>query len=131
MGWTSRRGWDLINYMRSLDAGTGAMGMGHGQGMGGMGRGRGNGEGQMMQRQAEMLTAAVAAGLIDENDASFFQQMQQILSDKYATGRQGQGMLIERAIVSGQAVADGVISQADADRYTTIHDQLMQIERAP
>ncbi len=114
--------WDLINYVRSLEGDMGqGMGMGHGQGMGG----------QMMQRQGQMLAAAVAAGLISQDDADFFQQIQQALLDKYANGRPGQGRLVEQAVASGQAVADGVISQADADRYTAIHDQLMQIEHNP
>jgi mono/diheme cytochrome c family protein len=110
--------WDLINYMRSLGSDAG---MGHGQGMGG----------QMMQRQGQMLAAAVAANLITQDDADFFQQTQQALLDKYATGRPGQGRLVEQAVASGQAVADGVISQADADRYTEIHDKLMQVEHMP
>lgn len=110
--------WDLINYMRSLEGDTG-------MGMGGMGRGMG---GQMMQRQGQMLNAAVAAGLISEEDAAFFQQTQQRLLEAYGAGRPGQGRLVEQAVSGGQAVADGVISQADADRYTEIHDKLMQAE---
>ncbi len=123
--------WDLINYMRSLGSDTAqGMGMGHGQGMGGMVRGMGMG-GQMMQRQGQMLAAAVAAGLVTQEDADFFQQIQQALLDKYANGRPGQGRLVEQAVSSGQAVADGVLSQADADRYTAIHDQMMQVESMP
>lgn len=118
--------WDLINYMRSLGSDTAqGMGMGHGQGMG---RGMG---GQMMQRQGQMLNAALAAGLISQDDVDFFQRTQQLLLEKYAAGRPGQGRLVEQAVSSGQAVADGVISQADADRYTAIHDQLMHIEHNP
>ncbi len=112
--------WDLINYVRSLGSDTT-------QGMGGMGRGQGMG-GQMMQRQGQMLAAAVAAGLITQEDADFFQQIQQALLEKYANGRPGQGRLVEQAVASGQAVADGVLSQADADRYTAIHDKMMQVE---
>jgi mono/diheme cytochrome c family protein len=114
--------WDLINYMRSLEGDMiQGMGMGHGQGMGGMGQGMG---GQMMQRQGQMLAAAVAANLITQDDADFFQRTQQVLLDKYGAGRPGQGRLAEQAIASGQAVADGVISQADADRYAEIHDKV-------
>jgi mono/diheme cytochrome c family protein len=126
--------WDLINYMRSLEGdmgqGQGMAGMGRGQGMGAMGRGQGMGD-QMMQRQGQMLNAAVAANLITQDDADFFQQMQQALLDKYADGRPGQGRLVEQAVASGQAVADGIISQADANRYTEIHDKLMQVEHMP
>jgi mono/diheme cytochrome c family protein len=122
--------WDLINYMRSLGSGAGMAGMGHGQGMGAMGRGQGMG-GQMMQRQGQMLAAAVAANLITQDDAGFFQRTQQALLDKYGAGRPGQGPLVEQAVASGQAVVDGVISQADADRYTEIHDKLMQVEHMP
>jgi mono/diheme cytochrome c family protein len=118
--------WDVINYVRSLGAAMAGMGQGHG-----MGRGQGMGQGQMFQRQAQMLEAAIAAGLISQEDADFFQQIQQTLRDRYAGGRQGQGMVIEQAIISGQAVADGVISQEDADRYTVIHDQMMQVESMP
>ena len=114
--------WDLINYMRSLEGDMG-MGMAHGQGMGGMGRGQGMG-GQMMQRQGQMLAAAVAANLITQDDADFFKQTQQLLLDQYGGGRPGQGRLVEQAVSSGQAVTDGVISQADADRYTEIHDKV-------
>lgn len=124
--------WDVINYVRSLGATTAGVGQGHGMGLGqGMGRGQGMGQGQMFQRQAQMLDAAIAAGLISQEDADFFQQIQQTLRDRYADGRQGQGMVIEQAIISGQAVADGVISQEDADRYTVIHDQMMQVESMP
>jgi mono/diheme cytochrome c family protein len=122
--------WDLINYMRSLGSGAGMAGMGHGQGVGAMGRGQGMG-GQMMQRQGQMLAAAVAANLITQDDADFFQRTQQVLLDKYGAGRPGQGPLVEQAVASGQAVVDGVISQADADRYTEIHDKLMQVEHMP
>jgi mono/diheme cytochrome c family protein len=122
--------WDLINYVRSLGSDAGMAGMGHGQGMGGMGRGQGMG-GQMMQRQGQMLNAAVAAGLLSEDDAAFFQRTQQLLLDKYGGGQPGQGRLVEQAVSSGQAVADGVISQADADRYTAIHDKMMQVESMP
>ncbi|HSN78159.1 MAG TPA: cytochrome c [Anaerolineae bacterium] len=107
--------WDLINYVRSLEGDRGqGQGMGRGQGMGG----------QMMQRQGQMLNAAVAANLITQGDADFFQRTQQALLDKYADGRPGQGRMIEQAVASGQAVADGVISQADADRYAEIHDKM-------
>jgi mono/diheme cytochrome c family protein len=122
--------WDLINYVRSLGSDAGMAGMGHGQGMGGMGRGQGMG-GQMMQRQGQMLNAAVAAGLLSEDDAAFFQRTQESLLEKYGGGRPGQGRLVEQAVSSGQAVADGVISQADADRYTAIHDKMMQVESMP
>jgi mono/diheme cytochrome c family protein len=131
--------WDLINFVRNLgsDAGMAGMGhgqgmggMGHGQGMGGMGRGQGMG-GQMMQRQGQMLDAAVAAGLLSQDDAAFFQRTQQLLLDKYGGGQPGQGRLVEQAVSSGQAVTDGVISQADAERYTAIHDKMMQVESMP
>jgi mono/diheme cytochrome c family protein len=122
--------WDLINFVRNLGSDTGMAGMGHGQGMGGMGRGQGMG-GQMMERQGQMLNAAVAAGLLSEDDAAFFQRTQQLLLDKYGGGQPGQGRLVEQAVSSGQAVADGVISQADADRYTAIHDKMMQVESMP
>ncbi len=121
--------WDLINYMRSLEGDMAqGMGMGHGQGMGGMGQGMG---GQMMLRQGQMLAAAVEANLITQADADFFQQTQQALLDKYGAGRPGQGRLVEQAVASGQAVADDVISQANADRYTEIHNKLMQVEHTP
>lgn len=118
--------WDVINFVRSLGSDTiqGMAGMGRGQGMGGMG-------GQMMQRQGQMLNAAVAAGLLSEHDAAFFQRTQQLLLDNYGGGQPGQGRLVEQAVSSGQAVADGVISQADADRYTAIHEKLMQMESKP
>ena len=119
--------WDLINFVRSLGSDAGMAGMGHGQGMG---RGQGMG-GQMMQRQGQMLNAAVAAGLLSEDDAAFFQRTQQLLLDKYGGGQPGQGRLVEQAVSSGQAVADGVISQADAERYTAIHDKMMQVESMP
>jgi mono/diheme cytochrome c family protein len=125
--------WDLINIMRSLGSDAGTAGMGHGQGMGqgqGMGRGQGMG-GQMMQRQGQMLAAAVEMKLITQADADFFQRTQQALLDKYGAGRPGQGRLVEQAVASGQAVADGIITQADADRYTEIHGKLMQVEHMP
>lgn len=119
--------WDVINYVRSLGGEmAGGPGLGHGQEMGGQGMG-----GQMMQRQGQMLQAAVAAGVISQDDADFFQRTQQALLDAYAAGRPGQGRLVEQAVISGQAVADGVISQADADRYLEIHDRMMQVEAAP
>ncbi|MER2598170.1 MAG: cytochrome c [Caldilineales bacterium] len=111
--------WDVINYMRSLGSNAGhGMGNGVGQGMG--------------QGQVQMLNAALTAALITEEDAAFFQAVQQTVREHYAIGQGGgMGRIIEQAISSGQAVNDGVISQEDADRFNAIHDVLMQLESAP
>lgn len=39
--------------------------------------------------------------------------------------------VLEQAVSSGQAVIDGVISQADAERYAEIHNKMMQVEHTP
>lgn len=106
--------WDVINYVRSL-------GSSGGMGQGGMGQG-----------QLGMLQAALNAGLITEEDAAFFQTVQQAVREHYAIGQGGgMGRIVEQAISSGQAVSDGVISQADADRFNAIHNALMQVESTP
>lgn len=103
--------WDVLNYVRSLGSS-----MNHGMGQG----------------QMQMLNAALAAGRITEEDAAFFQAIQQTVRQHYAVGQGGgMGRIVEQAISSGQAVADGVISQADADRFNALHEVLMQLESAP
>jgi hypothetical protein len=42
----------------------------------------------------------------------------------------GQGRLVEQAVASGQAVADGVISQADADRYEMVVANWLVVDAA-
>lgn len=116
--------WDLINYMRSLGDG-GMMGQGR------MGRGPGPQAGEAEHRAA-MLAEAVAEGALTQEEADFFERVHQVLDERYAAdaatmeGMGPRGMMAMQRGLTSQAVRDGYITQADADRFTEIHDRLVQ-----
>lgn len=117
--------WDLINTMRNLGSGA-PMGRGMGRG-----QGAGQGAGEAMHR-AEMLSAAVAANLITQEEADLFERVHQVLDERYGADRgnmQGMGqrgmMTMQRALTD-QAVRDGFITQQEADRFTELHDRMIE-----
>ncbi|HEY52091.1 MAG TPA: cytochrome c [Caldilineae bacterium] len=134
--------WDVINYTRSLGVDS-QRGMGHGQGRGqgqqgrGQGRGQGHGQGRgagmdEAAHHAEMLAQAIDMGLITEEDAELFLRVHAVLDENYRNNESGMGGMddagrqaMQRAMTL-QAVSDGYITQADADRFTEIHDALLE-----
>lgn len=115
--------WDLINYMRALGQGDFPPGM--------MGRGPGPRAGEAEHRAA-MLAEAVALGALTQEEADFFEQVHQVLDEQYAADAgvmeqmAPRGMMAMQRALTGQAVRDGYITAADADRFTEIHDRLLQ-----
>lgn len=113
--------WDLINYVRNI---------GNVSARGG-GRGAGPMAGESEHR-AEMLAAAVAQGAITAEDAALFEQVHAVLDEHYMQagsemqGMGSGGMMTMQRAMTGQAVRDGYISQADSDRFTEIHDTLIK-----
>lgn len=118
--------WDLVNYLRSLE---GAPGRGPGPGAG-MGLGPGSDEGQ---HRAEMLAEAVDLGVITQADAELFEQVHQVLDEAYGADQAGmegmgpRGMQAMQRALTGQAVRDGRITQEMADRFSEIHDLLIEV----
>ncbi len=113
--------WDLINYVRNMSNV--------------VVRGGGNGPGPMAgegEHRAEMLAAAVEQGVITAEDAVFFEEVHAVLDEHYMQagvemeGMGSGGMMTMQRAMTGQAVRDGYISQADADRFTQIHDTLIE-----
>ncbi len=102
----------------------------------GMGMGMGGQMGEMHQRMQAlmhraMLDEAVAQDLIGAEDVALFEKVHAAI-DPYRPVGSGMGMnmtdesrkAMQRGFVA-QAVADGKITQAEADRFTEIHDQLI------
>ena len=132
--------WDIINYTRSLGA-DGGRGHGPGGGQGQQGRGQGKGQGPGQGRgagmdeaahHAEMLTQGIEMDLITEEDAELFLRVHAVLDENYPSGETGMddmnnaGKQTMQRAMTGQAVRDGYITQEEADRFTEIHDALLE-----
>lgn len=102
----------------------------------GMGMGMGGQMGDMHQRMQAlmhraMLDETVAQDLLDADDVALFTKVHAAI-DPYRPVGSGMGMnmtdetrkAMQRGFVA-QAVADGKITQAEADRFTEIHDLLI------
>lgn len=113
--------WDLINYVRNIDNVS----------AGGGGRGAGPMAGEREHR-AEMLAVAVDQEAITAEDAALFERVHAVLDEHYMQagsemqGMGSGGMMTMQRAMTGQAVRDGYISQADSDRFTEIHDTLIK-----
>ena len=80
----------------------------------------------------QMLSAGVEQGLITEEDALFFTETHPIIEEFHPEeAAEGSSMpsdakkAMQRGIAN-MAVADGALSQEDADRFTEIHDILIE-----
>ncbi|MFN2115697.1 MAG: hypothetical protein ACK2T6_08270 [Anaerolineae bacterium] len=82
----------------------------------------------------EMLDEAMALGLITEDDATFFLELHEVLDevsprpmgeDHMAGSADTEAMKQLQRSRTDAAVAAGAISQEDADRFTAIHDILI------
>lgn len=117
--------WNVINYMRSL--GSGAM-------QHGMGPGLRTGQGAAVEDHTAMLEAAMAAGVLTQEEAGLFERVHAVLTEQYGVGNmamqgmgmQGRGMMAMQRAVTEQAVRDGAITQEDGERFTEIHDRLIE-----
>ena len=117
--------WDVINYMRALGSGTVGRGMGPGPR---------TGQGAAVEDHTAMLAAAMEAGAITQEEADLFERVHAVLSEQYGVGNmamqgmgmQGRGMQAMQRAVTEQAVRDGALTQEDADRFTEIHDRLIE-----
>ena len=110
--------WDLINYMRTLDSGQTA----------GAGQGGGMDPAAEAARQAEMIAAALAQGVITQAEADTFSaihaQLDAAMRADATLG--GTGTMFNRQQVAlTTLVAQGTITQADADLFTAVRDQLL------
>ncbi len=98
----------------------------------GMGQGMQAHRGMMQETMHKaMLTEAIDQGLIDEADAELFMRVHEAI-DAYRPEGSGMGMNLDaeakKAMQRGfvqQALADEAISEADAERFTEIHDILL------
>lgn len=117
--------WDVINYVRSL--GNGAPGRA-------MGPGPHAGQPAATEDHTAMLATALEAGVILQEEADLFERVHAVLSEQYGIGNmamqgmgmQGRGMQAMQRAVTEQAVRDGALTQEDADRFTAIHDRLIE-----
>jgi hypothetical protein len=123
--------WDVINYTRSLGSGNG---MGHGPdgGQGQHGRGQGMGGMNEAEHHAEMLAEGIKMGLITEEDGELFLVVHAVLDEHYRTDETGMddmnnaGKQTMQRAMTGQAVRDGYITEEEAQRFTEIHDALLE-----
>ena len=123
--------WDVINYTRSLGT-SGGMGRGPGGGQGQQGRGQGMSGMNEEEHHAEMLAEGIEMGLFTEEDAELFLAVHAVLDEHYRTGESSMdempapGKMTMQRAMTGQAVRDGYITEEDADRFTEIHDALLE-----
>jgi polyhydroxyalkanoate synthesis regulator phasin len=107
--------------------GDGYMGQHSGMG-GGMGQGMGNNEDLMHQR---MLDAGIERGLITEDDKAFFLTAHDAIEayrPKNGVGKQlddAAKAAMQRNLAS-MAVEEGTMSAEDAERFTALHDLLIE-----
>ena len=112
--------WDVINYMRALGDGTAPQRRG-------AQANRGGGE-----NHTQMLLDAVTQGVITQEDADLFERVHAVLDEQLGAGRGAmdgagpRGMQAMQRAFAEQAVRSGLISQEDADRFTAIHDLLVE-----
>lgn len=97
----------------------------------GQGRGMAHRRHQDEHHQA-MLDEAVAMGLVTEDDAAFFMETHEILDETSPRPMDNEGggadSDTKKQLQRGRtdvAVAEGALSQEDADRFTEIHDILI------
>lgn len=111
--------WDLINYMRTL---------GDGQVGGGMD------PAAEAARQAEMVNAALAQGLITEAEAATFtavhDQLDAAMNADSTLG--GAGTMFQRQQAALVALVEqAVVAQANADTFMSVRDRLLSMETTP
>lgn len=117
-----RERWDVINFVQNIGA----------EAVRGNGPGPGPRAGEGEHR-AEMLAAAVEQGAITADDVVVFEKVHAVLDEHYMQSgaamenMEAGGMMAMQSALLGQAVRDGYITQADADRFTAIHDTLMEM----
>ncbi len=123
--------WDVINYVRSMGA-DGGLGRGPGGGQGQQGRGQGMGGMNEAEHHAGILAKGIEMGLITEEDADLFLAVHAVLDEHYRTGESSMDEMptpgkqsMQRAM-TGQAVRDGYITEEEAQRFTEIHDILLE-----
>jgi mono/diheme cytochrome c family protein len=117
--------WDVINYIQALGSGRGPM-------RHGMGGAMFNPDAPNTQ-QADMLAAAIAAGVITETEAELFAEIHDALSTLMGThGDHARGnMDAMEAELLAELVEKGTISEAAAHAFHDIHDRLLQFETGP
>lgn len=113
--------WDLINYMRTLDTGQTA----------GAGQGGGMDPAAEAARQAEMINAALAQGVITQAEADTFSaihaQLDAAMRADATLG--GSGTMFNRQQGAlATLVEQATITQADADLFTAVRDQLLSTQ---
>ncbi len=111
--------WDLINYIRALGSGTAP-------GMGGM-MGSTNDLSAEATRQADMLSQAVAQGILTQAGADLFAEVHAKLETNMTRGMQMQGNMGQmQDVLLDQLVDLGTLSQEEADQFNDIHTRLLE-----
>ncbi len=102
--------WDLVNYMRNMDAATGAAAA------------------QERTQRGEMLVAAQNQGIISAEEAELFERIHSQLDESVADARRNfTGSMEEvQAAVLQELVDNGQVTTADADAFNAIHDRLLE-----
>jgi mono/diheme cytochrome c family protein len=101
--------WDLVNYMRNMDAATGAAAA------------------QERTQRAQMLAAAQDQALISAEEAELFDRIHSQLDESVADARRNfTGSMEEvQAAVLQELVDSGQVTAEDADAFNAIHDRLL------
>lgn len=112
--------WDLINYIRALGSGTAPD-------MGGMMGGATYDPNAEATRQADMLSQAVAEGVLTQAEADLFAEIHTELDTNMTRGMQMQGNMGQmQEVLLAQLVDLGTISQEQADQFNDIHTRLLE-----
>lgn len=112
--------WDMINYMRALGSGTvdPTVGMG----------GEAYDPEVQAARQAEILSQAVAQGVVTQEEADTFtlvhDAVEKYRSEHPESVNSGANATEREAAILAALVGENLITQAQADAFTSIHDRL-------
>jgi mono/diheme cytochrome c family protein len=102
--------WDLVSYMRNMDAATGAAAA------------------QERTQRGEMLVAAQDQGIISAAEAELFERIHSRLDESVTDARRNfTGSMEEvQAAVLQELVDSGLVTTEDADAFNAIHDRLLE-----
>lgn len=110
--------WDVIHYMRTLGNAPAVSGTGS------------NAQMAMDRMHDAMLAEAQAKGVITPDDAALFRRVHPFVdrfnpNEGAMMAATGDAKKARQRELAARAVSEGLISQADADAFTRIHDSLI------
>ncbi len=104
--------WDVVNYVRTLAAGTAGHGMGQ--------------QNTEQAQHAEMLANAVAQGVITQVEADIFTLVHNSMESYMMANTVEAGSGEERQVIALAALVEaGTLTQAQVDTFNSVHQRLL------